>query len=217
MHRDIRRMSYLLAVTFILASLVALAAGCGAANPAPGPGANSPPETHTFEPGVTIDLDALVGVPPVTLRSFMRSPGAALALIGSPPGGYTWKFQDGWGHSLADSAGLSLVGALLTTPDCRLPNPPGWPYAIPVEAWRDGAKFFSITITADERFISSSVVCYIVSGETLCRDPSAGVTVEAGKTVQFYSLVRATCTTSYSPPLPAGACPATDPAYAFCR
>lgn len=204
-----------------VAALVALAVtfgGCGGTeNPPPAAGANTPPETPTFGPGATIDLDQLIPHEAVTWKRLLpRSVNSALALIGSPPGGYTWRFQQGWGHGLADGAGLTLVGSLLTLPDCRLPTPPGWPYPVPVEAVRDGNVVFSITITADERFIESKVACYLVNGDSLCHDPAQGITVEAGKTVTFYSLVKATCTTSYSPPLPAGACPST-PEFAFCR
>lgn len=207
----------------LVVALVALAVtfpGCGVedgAPPSPPPALVPPPvEPTTYGPGSTIDLDALL--PRTGFRFFpFRTPRTMLALIGSPPGGYTWQFKPGWGHGLADAAGLALTGSLLHTPDCRLPSPPGWPFPIYVEAVRDGVAFFSITITVDERFIESKVACYLVEGDSRCNDPAQGITVEAGKTVQFYSLVSATCTKTYEPPLPDGACPASDPNFAFCR
>jgi hypothetical protein len=75
----------------------------------------------------------------------------------------------------------------------------------------------SVKVCADEAFISSAVVCYIISRETVCHDPATDITVPTGSTVQFYQLIKSSCTAAYSPALPAGACPATDPAYAFCR
>lgn len=163
----------------------------------PDEGGSAADDGGGYDPGVEVELNAL---------------------IGAPPGGFVWRFDPAWGHDIATAAGLSLSSTgLLRTPDCRLPTPPGWPFAIPVQATQDGAVVYSLTVTVDEKFISSAVVCYIPSGENLCHNPAEPITIEIGSTIQWYSLVKSTCSTKYSPALPAGACPATDPNYAFCR
>ncbi len=155
------------------------------------------------------------------------APGTAVdlnALIGVPVGTFTWGVVAAPENSDAFSAGLSLTAAgLLTMPDCRYTSAPpsglprAWPFCVTVTATRNSVVEFSLSVCADERLLSSKVACAMLTGDTLCRDPALPITIGVGETVQFFSLVRATCTTTYTPPLPPGACPPLDPLFAFCR
>lgn len=179
--------------------LAAMLAACGGPDEGGAPDESGP--DGGYGPGVEIDLNQLIGAP--------------------SDSGFLWVTSGTADpNSAAVRAGLSLTPAgKLTLPDCRYSTmvPVPWPFTVTVQAMQNSVEVYRLTITADERFISSAVVCYIPSGETLCHNPTEPITVEVGATIQWYSLVKATCTTTYSPALPAGACPASDPNYAFCR
>lgn len=184
-------------------AMLAIAA-CGEGDPEE-PVSTNPPADE-FAPGGTVDL-------PAVFRD---------ALIGAPAGGtVTWTLNAGSKAVAALDSGLSLTSSgLLTLPDCSFITRGGtFPYSITVTAKSGETVLLSVPITIDERFLGSNVACYILQGETTCRDPNAagGIVLETGKTVQFYSRVQTTCSTTWSPALPAGACPAGDPAFAFCQ
>jgi hypothetical protein len=141
-------------------------------------------------------------------------------MIGSAEG-LVFRLDPSVDYTAAGNAGLGLADGYLTLPDCRLTSDFGgsWPFEVTVQATRGatGPVVWQITFVVDERLLSSAVACYILQGETLCRDPANGYIVETGTTLQIYALTKATCTSTYTPPLPAGACPAGDPNFDFCR